>query len=648
MIVKNEERFLAQCLSSAREVVDEMIVVDTGSTDRTVEIARSFGATVLERLWRNDFAWARNQALEAATRRWILVLDADEELRPESKPALLQLKEVPSYRSALWVRCYNDADDYRGTGAMSHVLIRVFPNNREIRYRGLIHEYPTVGDSPNGLEGHVAPVAIVHHGYLKDVVEARNKAERNLAIVREAAVREPGDAYHWFNLGSTAFMLGDYEQARDALEKMRAINAGQMRGFLPNALSLLAEIYCDKLHQPERGETVARECLAVAPHYANAHFQLGKTLVAQKRLSEAREAFEAAIADEAYAHMQFVLDDQVYVWKAHSEIGSSYVVEGDEANATQWFQRGLARAPNVEPLQVNLARSLDRQGRHAEAEKAFRAAYEDHRSDLTTIDWVNFLLRRGDGLRALEVIEATHDRLGDEASGALLVAAAQIATKVGLPSAEFYLERAAERAPHSAEILNPLEAIYRSRNDSAKLQLLLERERMTEPRVAADYLRRSFQALGSGDFALALELAERGIRLAPEMSQLRYNAALASAQRGHKERALEHLDRLSPEHMDAFGPGQILRAAIERELGLLDKALASVTRLLEADPDNVDGLLLQASLMEAAGDTARAEASLVTAFGADRQRGGVELASFYLRAQRYSDAARIAEQALAS
>jgi tetratricopeptide (TPR) repeat protein len=648
MIVKNEEHFLGRCLASVADVVDEKIVVDTGSTDRTIEIARSFGATVLERAWRNDFAWARNQGLEVATKRWILVLDADEELTSDSKAALLQLKSVPAYQGAVWVRCFNESDDYRGTGAMSHVLIRLFPNHPEIRYKGLIHEFPTVCDSPNGLEGHLAPVSIVHHGYLKDVVAARNKAERNLAIVREAAEREPEDPFHWFNLGSTAFMIGDFELAREALERMRALSAGQRRGFLPNGLALLAEVYCDKLHDAKTGEEISRECLRASPHYANAHFQLGKSLVALGRTAEAREAYEAAIADEAHAHLQFVVDDQVYVWKSHSEIGSTYVNEGDETRATEWFRKGLARAPKVEPLQVNLARSLDRQERYAEAEAAFREAYEDHHTDLTTIDYVNFLLRRGEGMRALEIIEAAHQDTGDETAAALLSAAWQIVTKLGLASGERFLEAAAERAPHSAEVLNPLEAFYRRTGNLSALEQLLERERRTEPRTAADYLRRSFQSLAARDFAGALALAERGLELAPAMSQLRYNAALASAHENRKGEALAHLAQIAPEHGDAFAPGQLLRAALERELGRAEDALASLDRLLEIDAHNADGLLLRAGILETLGRSVESEQALRRVYDVDRRRGGIELAAFYLRAQRFDDAARIAGDALAS
>ncbi|MBV8333057.1 MAG: glycosyltransferase, partial [Candidatus Eremiobacteraeota bacterium] len=376
MIVKNEERFLRQCLDSVKDVVDEMIVVDTGSTDTTMEIARSYGAHVIQRPWRDDFAWARNQALEAATKRWILVLDADEELLVESIPALRQLKTVPAEHTALWARLHNKSDDYRGTGAMSHALIRVFPNTPEIRYKGLIHEYPTVSGNRDGLKGMTSPVTIVHHGYVKEIVNAREKGARNLAMVRAATEQEPEEAFNWFNLGSTAFMVNDYETARDALERMRSMVGKERRGFMPNGLAVLAETYCDKMDDPVRGEEVARHALEIAPHYANAHFQLGKALVAQGRLDEARDAYLAAIDDERYAAEQFVLDDQVYVWKAHSEIGSTYVIDKNDEKALEWFEKGLKNAPNAEPLHVNRARALERLGRLDEAGSAYRAVYE--------------------------------------------------------------------------------------------------------------------------------------------------------------------------------------------------------------------------------------------------------------------------------
>jgi len=648
MIVKNEERFLAQCLRSVADAVDEIIVVDTGSTDKTIEIAKGFGATVIEREWRNDFSWARNESIAPATRRWIMFLDADEELVPESKVALAQLRTTPAYRQAVWVRCFNKADDYLGTGDMSHALIRIFPNDAEIRFRGLIHEFPSSADNPTGLQAVIAPISIVHHGYLKDVVAERNKGQRNLDIVRAAAVQEPEDPFHWFNLGNTAFLVGDFEGARDALEEMLRRNGTARRGFIPNGYAVLAEVYMDKLGDPIRGEHFAREALLVAPHYANAHFQLGKALVARGQLDEARGAYREAIADGAYAHLQFVIDDQVYIWKAQSEIGATFVMQSDDVQAVEWFKKAHEAAPNVQPVQINLARALLRLERFDEALEVLRAAYEMHRDDMSTIDYVNALLKTGQGKRALEVISAAHERLSDGAASAVLVAGYQIAQKNAVEAPERYLSAAAKRAPGSADILNPLEAELRHRGDDDAIRDLLAQEAQTQPQTASDFLRRSFQAIAQSRFADALALAQSGIALAPSDALLHYNAAIAAVNLDNKDLALEHLEFVDASHEEAYQRSELLRAVILRELDRPSEAKAALDRLLAVAPTQIDAILARASLWEKMSDAAAAEESLIAAFELDPARVGIELAGFYMRAERYADAAAIAERALAS
>jgi tetratricopeptide (TPR) repeat protein len=646
MIVKNEEQFLDQCLRSAYDVVDEIVVVDTGSTDRTKEIAKSYGAIVVDRPWRNDFAWARNESLALATKRWILFLDADEELLAQSKPVLRALRDQKAYRHGVWVRCYNRSDDYLGTGEMSHALIRVFPNHEEIRFRGLIHEFPTIDNHPSGLEAIQSAIAIVHHGYVKDVVKARNKGERNLEIIRAATERDPDDPYNWFNLGSTAFLTGEYEIARDALERMVTILGDKPRGFYTNGLAVLAELYCDKLPDYARSEQISRRALELSPHYANAHFQLGKALVAQKRYAEAREAYLAAIDDEKYASLQFVVDDQVFRWKAHSEIGSTYVMEKDDESALVWFEKGLANAPKAEPLHINRAKSLERLGRLDEAEAAYRTVYELHGSEFATIEYVNSLLRRHKELEALEIIERAYPNVSQENAVNLLMAAAAVAQRHGRVDDERYLRAAAAISPGSAEVLDPLESLLRARGKVSELPALIAREDAVAPRTAADYLRRARRAVATGAFDRAGALVAAGLELAPENPGLRYTAALLAARSGNRLAALDELARVTQAPREiAFG-AEFLRASLLRELERPDDAYASLERALAIDPNHLEALLLRASIDEARADWARVEEALTRAFAVDPGRVGVQLSSLYLRTGRFQEAAAVADRAL--
>ncbi len=254
MIVRNEERFLERCLASAAGIVDEINVVDTGSTDRTVDIARQFGARIERREWRNDFAWARNQALVMATKRWIFQLDADEELLAESLPALEQLKTAPAHLTGVWLRCANSSNRYRGGGTISHAIVRLFPNHERIRFCGAIHEFPSVDGSAVSMDAVTAPIKILHHGYLEEVVSARDKYARNMRIIEQTLAENPDDAFHWYNLGMTAHLGGDQTRAAQGFERMWELcKQHGMRAFTPNGLQMLADIYSEHLGMPEKG-----------------------------------------------------------------------------------------------------------------------------------------------------------------------------------------------------------------------------------------------------------------------------------------------------------------------------------------------------------------------------------------------------------
>ena len=646
MIVKNEERFLEHCLRSVADVADEICIVDTGSTDRTMEIARAFGANVIEREWKNDFAWARNEALALATKRWVLMLDADEELTPDSKPALAQLKNAPAHNVGAWVRCYNESDDYRGTGAMSHSLVRMFPNSERIRFRGMIHEFVTWDGSSDGIPAVHTPIAIVHHGYLKEVVESRNKAVRNFEIVKAAAEADPTDAFTWFNVGSTAFLMGDFEAARDGFEKMREMNGETRRGFIANGYAVLSEVYADKLGDPVKGEEVARSGLRFSPHYANMHFQLGKTLIAQRRFEEARKAFEEAIEDGKYAAQQFIVDDQVYIWKSHSEIGSTYVMQGDDRSAIEWFRKGLKNAPNVQPLRLNLARALERIGQFDEARELFHGVYKDFRDGGSVVDLVNFLLRRRDANAALAIIDDAHAPLKDAMVVPLLHVAAQIAAKERPGSELRYLELAADRVPGDAEILNWLEAIYQQRGDVTSIERLRDREAATEPVKAADFLRRSYNANVAHNFAEGLTLAMRGLELDANHEHLNYNAAVAAAELGKLDLALGHLKKIVSKETPVYLPAQLLIANVLRALSRVDEAIAAVENLLAVDERNIDALVLRSQLYEVVGNVGAAEQSLRKIIELIPEQGAAHVATFLLKQGRFEEAAAVAGAAL--
>jgi tetratricopeptide (TPR) repeat protein len=219
MIVKDEEEMLPRCLEAVKPAVDEMIVVDTGSTDRTVEIAESFGARVLHHEWNGSFSDARNVSLEAATGDWFIYLDADEVLVAEDADRLRALTGHV-WREAICLVETNYTGDIEDGTALTHNAMRMFRNRPEYRFKGRLHEqvaYALPGYLPERIE--YTQLRIEHYGYLGVVRDAKEKSRRNLELLEQQAAEGVESAFQSFNLGSEYLALGEIDTAVGHFEK---------------------------------------------------------------------------------------------------------------------------------------------------------------------------------------------------------------------------------------------------------------------------------------------------------------------------------------------------------------------------------------------------------------------------------------------
>lgn len=217
-IVKDEEYYLPQCLASIKDVVDEIIIVDTGSTDRTVEIAQSFGAKVFYYTWENDFSKARNFAIEKSNSDWILLLDADEALDPDSKDKLRSLVDTCTFDG-----CHFAMHNYVGSEGSKeftvHYPFRLLKNNHQYMFKGSIHEQIHKIDGESSPERFSVENILVHHyGYLNQVRSQKSKSARNLPLLLEQLKSTPNDPFHLFNLGNEYLALHEYEKGISTYE----------------------------------------------------------------------------------------------------------------------------------------------------------------------------------------------------------------------------------------------------------------------------------------------------------------------------------------------------------------------------------------------------------------------------------------------
>lgn len=230
MIVKNESLHLSRSLESIRDIVDEMIVVDTGSKDRTPEIARGMGAALHRIDWQDDFSLAKNAALERASGEWILVMDADEEWEhpAETRDTLreqLQQADV----EALQVLIRNSLPENDLAQFHTFYLTRIFRNRPAFRYAGCIHEQIRPAIERCGGKILQTEFSILHHGYARENVQGGEKRNcRNLRLLKTALRQDPGNAYLLYHLGLTYKDMGNSAQAVEVLENARSHDKGRL------------------------------------------------------------------------------------------------------------------------------------------------------------------------------------------------------------------------------------------------------------------------------------------------------------------------------------------------------------------------------------------------------------------------------------
>ncbi len=215
MIVKNEAAIMAQCLDSISPVADEIVVVDTGSTDETAEIAREYHAKVILSDWRDDFSYSRNLSLQACSSTWILWIDADDRVPTNSLPLLAHLKrEQPDKVFAMIIK--NQRLDGTGT---EFLQARMFPNNPAIRFNGAIHEQMMPSASRLGMNMVSTEVVIEHHGYASHE-ELKKKAQRNVRLLLKHTKTTSNDPVTCIEIGDSFQIMEDFNQATEWYKKV--------------------------------------------------------------------------------------------------------------------------------------------------------------------------------------------------------------------------------------------------------------------------------------------------------------------------------------------------------------------------------------------------------------------------------------------
>jgi len=244
MIVRNEESNLARCLESVRGLVDEIVIVDTGSSDRTVDVARRYTDKVFNFQWNDDFSAARNYALDRTRSRWVLYLDADEELDASSGD-IRSLVDGEGELEAYFLPLFNQ-DDHSGNYCR-YMVLRLFRNSPGHRFQGRIHEQLAI--SRAGSVGLAEDGPVIQHRPASG--KGRNrKRGRNLHLIRQAVSEDPDNPFlqyymgiEWLGLGRPHLALPCLQRScRDLTDDHLLFRVSAVR-YLVNCLNYMGSLH---------------------------------------------------------------------------------------------------------------------------------------------------------------------------------------------------------------------------------------------------------------------------------------------------------------------------------------------------------------------------------------------------------------------
>lgn len=410
MIVKDEQKWLEQCIKSVQPIVSEMIVVDTGSSDDTVKIAKRLGAQVFNIPWQDDFAAARNFSLQHAKSDWILVLDADEAVSQKQLNILRKLTLDPSKAYLLTQRHYSndhrlsDFKPVRGEypewefdygGYFESSLVRLFPNHAGIQYRGKVHELVEHSIKELGkLQIVMSGVTLHHYGHTPKARNLREKGTLYTPLGEAKLGDDPKDWKAYFELGVEHNVNGRLQESANALIKAAELNPSYLStwvnlGYVQCELGMYeqaaksqlialkidpksAEAFCNlgvvflRVQQFKKAEQAFINAIKLKPNYVNAYCNLGKAFSYQKKLSEAVNVFNRA------------LELLPNCTTAMADLGAIYCMAGMYDKAEHFLSKALEGNQNNNLLFYHLGQVYKATERTKEAVAALEKFCQNH------------------------------------------------------------------------------------------------------------------------------------------------------------------------------------------------------------------------------------------------------------------------------
>ncbi|WP_267666403.1 transcriptional anti-repressor GmaR [Listeria innocua] len=337
MIVKNEAHILRQSLASFRKFTEEIIIVDTGSTDDTKEIAKEFTDFVYDFEWTGNFSDARNFAAKHATGKWILAIDADECLEEESYRKLE--KQLKSPIEPIQMAQIISFTGEKGRVTTTNQMARVYKNDGTICFRGVIHEQLEAVDK-HAIEAGLAEVKIYHYGYMSEIVEKQDKSDRNLRLLEKEVKNNKNSGFVHFNIGQEMNRLGNKKEALKEFSE-----AFRLRDNNHYIWAKLSAYHISELLEQEKryDESLAiiEEAKVIWPNVPEFPLKKANILYVNHQLEDAKEIYKSLLENTAIDYQPIVLYEATN-FMPHKMLGTIYLEEKDYTRAMTHFSKAYA------------------------------------------------------------------------------------------------------------------------------------------------------------------------------------------------------------------------------------------------------------------------------------------------------------------
>lgn len=350
MIVRDEEALLGSCLESVKGVVDELCILDTGSNDATIEIAKQHGARVESFKWCGDFSAARNVSLKMATKDWILVLDADETLK-DPKQARAKLDKF--MREQAGKAGHVQVENALGDGDSSNARVtRFFPKGGDWAFEGPIHEQVQFkGSTP---ERAFTGLVVDHVGYAPEIMEAKNKVGRNEELLREVLAKDPEDSYTAYQLGRNLIQEDRFTEALEVLE-LSVEYVSDDAPYLGHLFEIAASCLRELGHSQQALDWLSN-IEAQFRDRADTCFLIALLSMDTGELERAKSGFEHCLTLAGQTPKGGASWPAAATWAAEANLGVLAEVLHDPAEAKTRYQAALKTNPEHEASLAGLAR----------------------------------------------------------------------------------------------------------------------------------------------------------------------------------------------------------------------------------------------------------------------------------------------------